>query len=158
MQANKERLAAFIEEQQGRKINRDALFDIQVKRIHEYKRQTMNIFACIYRYIELKKMNAADRMKVVPRVSIFAGKAAPGYFIAKLVIRLINAVGKTISEDSDIPASQFQVVFLPDYSVSLAEIIIPASDISEHISTAGTEASGTSNMKVCISNSTAEVN
>jgi len=145
--ANKDRLAQYIKEQQGREVNKVALFDIQVKRIHEYKRQTLNIFGCIYRYIALKKMSPQERKKVVPRVSIFGGKAAPGYYMAKLIIRLINCVGKTIDADPDIPKDLFQVVFLPDYSVSLAELLIPAADISEHISTAGTEASGTSNMK-----------
>lgn len=110
------------------------------KRIHEYKRQTMNILGVIYRYIQLKKLTPEQRKQVVPRLSVFAGKAAPGYYIAKLVIRLINAVSKTIVADKDVNEA-LNVVFLPDYSVGLAEIIIPANDISEHISTAGTEAS-----------------
>ena len=119
------------------------------KRIHEYKRQSLNILGLIYRYIQLKKLTPAQRKQVVPRLSVFAGKAAPGYYIAKLIIRLINAVSKTISADKDVNEA-LTVVFLPDYSVGLAEIIIPANDISEHISTAGTEASGTSNMKFCL--------
>ncbi|KAH8921360.1 glycosyltransferase family 35 protein [Atractiella rhizophila] len=146
---NKEKLAAYIERTLNVKVNREALFDIQVKRIHEYKRQSMNILGCIYRYLELKKMNPKDLKDVAPRVSIFAGKAAPGYYIAKLTIKLINAVSKVIAADKQI-SEVFKVIFLPDYSVSLAELLIPASDISEHISTAGTEASGTSNMKFAL--------
>ncbi|CAH7685569.1 putative glycogen phosphorylase [Phakopsora pachyrhizi] len=146
---NKQRLANYINETRGVKINSEALFDIQVKRIHEYKRQFMNILGCIYRYCKLRSMTPEEREKVVPRVSIFAGKAAPGYFIAKLVIQLINNVAKVVNNDKTIGDS-FKVVFLPDYSVSLAELIVPASDISQHISTAGTEASGTSNMKFAL--------
>jgi starch phosphorylase len=138
--ANKDQLATYIETTLGLPVNRDALFDVMCKRIHEYKRQFMNILGTIFRYLQLKKLSPAERKKVVPRLSVFAGKAAPGYYIAKLVIRLINAVSKTISADEEI-RDVLNVVFLPDYSVGLAEIIIPASDISEHISTAGTEAS-----------------
>ncbi|GAA6063738.1 hypothetical protein JCM10212_000777 [Sporobolomyces blumeae] len=137
---NKTRLFDYIQDTIGITPNRRALIDCQVKRIHLYKRQPMNIFAIIYRYVELKKMKPEDRARVVPRLSVIAGKAAPGYYLAKLTIRLINAVAKFINTDPD-TAEYLQVVFLPDYSVSLAEIIIPASDISEHISTAGTEAS-----------------
>ncbi|CAN6636025.1 glycogen phosphorylase [Trichomonascus vanleenenianus] len=143
---NKMRLAKLIREQTGVEVNTDALFDIQVKRIHEYKRQQMNIFGVIYRYLMLKQMKPADRKKVAPRVSIFGGKSAPGYYMAKSIIQLINAVGKVINNDNDVKGI-LQCVFIEDYNVSKAEIIIPASDISEHISTAGTEASGTSNMK-----------
>lgn len=146
---NKVRLAEYIERTLNIPINPTSLFSIQVKRIHEYKRQLMNVFGCIHRYLTLKKMSPTDRKKVVPRVEIFAGKAAPGYYIAKLVIRLINAVSKIVNADKDLN-DILQVVFLPDYSVSLAELIIPASDISQHISTAGTEASGTSNMKFAL--------
>lgn len=139
------------------------------KRIHAYKRQHMAIFGFIFRYLALKKLSPEDRKHVVPRVSFFAGKAAPGYYIAKLMIRLISAgeslsvanlssrradkfafaVSKTVQADPDMK-DILQVVFLPDYSVSLAEIIIPANDTSNHISTAGTEASGTSNMKFAL--------
>lgn len=146
---NKLRLANYIQETRGIEVLHTALFDIQVKRIHEYKRQFMNILGCIYRYLNLKTMTPEERQKAVPRVSIFAGKAAPGYFIAKLVIQLINSVANVVNNDTSIGDS-FKVVFLPDYSVSLAEVIIPASDISQHISTAGTEASGTSNMKFAL--------
>jgi starch phosphorylase len=106
----------------------------------------MNILGVIHRYANLKKMNAAQRKEVVPRVIIFGGKAAPGYYIAKLVIKLINSVGEVVNNDKDI-GDLLKVVFIPDYNVSVAEVIIPANDISQHISTAGTEASGTSNMK-----------
>lgn len=106
----------------------------------------MNIFGVIYRYLQLKKSSPEERRKIVPRVSIFGGKAAPGYWMAKTIIRLINAVGDVVNKDKDI-GDLLKVVFIEDYNVSKAEMICPASDISEHISTAGTEASGTSNMK-----------
>lgn len=128
------------------------LFDVQVKRIHEYKRQQLNVFGIIYRYLAMKTMinNGAsieEVAKVFPRrVSIFGGKSAPGYYMAKLIIKLINSVGDVVNNDTEI-GDLLKVVFVPDYNVSKAEIIIPASDLSEHISTAGTEASGTSNMK-----------
>lgn len=143
---NKERLARLIKSQSGVEVNTEALFDIQVKRIHEYKRQQLNIFGVIYRYLQLKAMSREERQKVVPRVSIFGGKSAPGYYMAKSIICLINMVGRVVNEDPDVKGL-LQVIFIEDYNVSKAEIIIPASDISEHISTAGTEASGTSNMK-----------
>lgn len=144
--ANKVRLAKYIKETMGVSVNPSALFDIQVKRIHEYKRQQLNIFGVIDRYLKLKKMSPEERKKQVPRVSIFGGKAAPGYWQAKNIIHLVNSVGKVVNNDKDI-GDALKVIFLEDYNVSKAEIIIPASDISEHISTAGTEASGTSNMK-----------
>lgn len=147
--ANKARLAKYIKDTQGVTVDPASLFDVQVKRIHEYKRQQLNIFGVIHRYLELKDMSPAERSKVQPRVSIFGGKAAPGYWMAKTVIHLINQVGKVINADKDI-GNLLKVIFLEDYNVSKAEIICPASDISEHISTAGTEASGTSNMKVSL--------
>lgn len=122
------------------------MFDIQVKRIHEYKRQLMNIIYVIYRYLQIKAMTAEERLQVVPRTVMFAGKAAPAYHTAKNIIKLINEVSYVINHDAT-SNMLLKVVFLPNYNVSNAEIIIPASDISEHISTAGTEASGTSNMK-----------
>ncbi|QLG71200.1 hypothetical protein HG535_0B02390 [Zygotorulaspora mrakii] len=131
---------------------KDTLFDIQVKRIHEYKRQQMNIFGVIYRYLAMKKMlkegsTIEEVAKKYPRkASIFGGKSAPGYYMAKLIIKLINSVAEIVNDDAEI-VDLLKVVFIPDYNVSKAEIIIPASDLSEHISTAGTEASGTSNMK-----------
>ncbi|TKA77822.1 hypothetical protein B0A55_04596 [Friedmanniomyces simplex] len=144
--ANKVRLAKYTKEVEGITVNPSSLFDIQVKRIHEYKRQQLNIFGVIHRYLELKDMSPEERKKMQPRVSFFGGKAAPGYWMAKMVIHLINQVGKVVNNDKDI-GDLLKVVFLSDYNVSKAEIITPASDISEHISTAGTEASGTSNMK-----------
>ncbi|GAA5914635.1 hypothetical protein JCM8208_002099 [Rhodotorula glutinis] len=145
-QVNRNRLCDYIEATTHIKVNRKALIDIQVKRIHEYKRQSLNILGVIYRYLQLKKMSPEQRKRVVPRLSVFGGKAAPGYYMAKLIIRLITAVSSVINADAEI-REFLSVVFVVDYSVSLAEILIPASDISEHISTAGTEASGTSNMK-----------
>jgi starch phosphorylase len=146
---NKERLALFVERQLGIKIDASALFDVQIKRLHEYKRQTLNILGVIHRYLLIKSLKPEERKKVVKKVVFFAGKAAPAYYIAKLTIRLIVNVARVINADPD--TNQYlSLFFLPDYSVSLAEILIPASDISQHISTAGTEASGTSNMKFCL--------
>ncbi|KLO16468.1 glycosyltransferase family 35 protein [Schizopora paradoxa] len=148
-QSNKERLAHHVETQFGIKVNTSAMFDVQVKRLHEYKRQTLNILGVVHRYLTLKAMSPAERKKVNPRVVFFAGKAAPGYYIAKLTIKLIVNVARVINEDPD-TKEYLSMFFLPDYSVSLAEILIPASEVSQHISTAGTEASGTSNMKFCL--------
>lgn len=144
--ANKVRLAKHIKNSTGVTVNPSALFDVQVKRIHEYKRQQLNIFGTIHRYLALKALTPEERKKAQPRVTIFGGKAAPGYWMAKQIIHLINNVGSVVNKDADI-GDLLKVVFLEDYNVSKAEIIVPASDISEHISTAGTEASGTSNMK-----------
>ncbi|KAJ8061821.1 hypothetical protein OCU04_009614 [Sclerotinia nivalis] len=144
--ANKVRLAQHIKTTTGVTVNPAALFDIQVKRIHEYKRQQMNIFGVIHRYLTIKALNPEQRKKLAPRVSIFGGKAAPGYWMAKTIIHLINKVGSVVNNDKDV-GDLLKVIFLEDYNVSKAEMICPASDISEHISTAGTEASGTSNMK-----------
>ncbi|KAI9753619.1 MAG: Non-essential glycogen phosphorylase [Lichina confinis] len=144
--ANKVRLAKHIKTTMDVTVNPHSLFDIQVKRIHEYKRQQMNIFGVIHRFLTIKSMSAAQRKKLVPRVSIFGGKAAPGYWMAKTIIHLINSVASVVNKDKDV-GDLLKVIFLEDYNVSLAEVICPASDISEHISTAGTEASGTSNMK-----------
>ncbi|KAJ6145755.1 Glycogen/starch/alpha-glucan phosphorylase [Penicillium chermesinum] len=143
---NKVRLAQLIKETTGYTVNPDALFDVQVKRIHEYKRQQLNIFGVIHRYLTIKGMSAEEKKKVVPRVSIFGGKAAPGYWMAKTIIHLINKVADVVNKDPDV-GDLLKVIFIPDYNVSKAEVICPASDISEHISTAGTEGSGTSNMK-----------
>ncbi|KAJ5682457.1 Glycogen phosphorylase [Penicillium macrosclerotiorum] len=143
---NKLRLAKLIKDVTGYSVNPNSLFDVQVKRIHEYKRQQLNIFGVIHRYLTIKAMSAEERKKVVPRVSIFGGKAAPGYWMAKSIIYLINSVAAVVNKDEEI-GDLLKVIFIEDYNVSKAEIICPASDISEHISTAGTEASGTSNMK-----------
>jgi len=148
-QRNKERLAHHVETTLGIKINTKAMFDVQIKRLHEYKRQTLNILGVIHRYLVLKSMSVAERKKINPRAVFFAGKAAPAYHIAKLTIRLIVNVARVLNADPD-TKDYLSLFFLPDYSVSLAEILIPASDISQHISTAGTEASGTSNMKFCL--------
>lgn len=136
--ANKVRLAKLIKTTSGVTVNPSALFDVQVKRIHEYKRQQLNIFGVIHRYLTLKAMSPEERKKQQPRVSIFGGKAAPGYWMAKQIIHLINNVGAVINNDKDI-GDLLKVVFIEDYNVSKAEIIVPASDLSEHISTAGTE-------------------
>ncbi|CCU74300.1 glycogen phosphorylase [Blumeria hordei DH14] len=144
--ANKVRLAKHIKNTLDVVVNPSALFDIQVKRIHEYKRQQLNIFGIIHRYLMIKSMSPEERKNLVPRVSILGGKAAPGYWMAKTIIHLVNCVGAIVNKDEDV-GDLLKVVFLEDYNVSKAEIIIPASDLSEHISTAGTEASGTSNMK-----------
>ncbi|KZT58151.1 glycosyltransferase family 35 protein [Calocera cornea HHB12733] len=146
---NKKHLADYIKTHLGITVNPTSLFDIMIKRIHEYKRQSLNLLGVIHRYLAIKAMTPAERKKVNPRVVIFGGKAAPGYFMAKLIIRLIVNIARTIDADPDMK-DILTVVFVPDYSVSLAEILIPASDISQHISTAGTEASGTSNMKFCL--------
>mmetsp|Transcript_11767 Transcript_11767/g.47517 ORF Transcript_11767/g.47517 Transcript_11767/m.47517 type:complete len:927 (-) Transcript_11767:43-2823(-) len=144
--SNKMRLAQYVKRRLGITISPDALFDVQVKRIHEYKRQLMNIIFVVHRYVELKAMSPEERAKQVPRVVFFSGKAAPGYHMAKKIIKLINNVGEVINHDPSV-STYLKVVFIPNYSVSAAEVIIPASDISQHISTAGMEASGTSNMK-----------
>lgn len=144
--ANKVRLAQHILNTTGVKVNPKALFDIQVKRIHEYKRQQLNILGVIHRYLSIKAMSPEERKKLAPRVSIFGGKAAPGYWMAKTVIHLVCSVGEVVNKDPDV-GDLLKVIYIEDYNVSKAEIITPASDISEHISTAGTEASGTSNMK-----------
>lgn len=122
------------------------MYDVLVKRIHEYKRQLMNILYVIHRYTAILSMNEAQRAQVVPRVVFIGGKAAPGYKDAKGFIRLINAVADKINHDASIN-DLLKVVFYKNYCVSNAQIIIPAADMSQHISTAGTEASGTSNMK-----------
>jgi starch phosphorylase len=147
--AAKERLAAVIAEQCGVRVSPDALFDIQVKRIHEYKRQLLNVLSIIHRYDQLKTMSPEQRKNAVPRVCVIGGKATPGYDMAKRIIKLVSAVGDKINRDPEI-GDLLKLVFIPDYNVSLAEVIIPASELSQHISTAGTEASGTSNMKFAL--------
>ena len=145
-QERKELCAKMVEETTGVKVSTDALFDIQIKRIHEYKRQLLNIMGIIHRYNEMKAMTPEERAKVTPRVCLFGGKAYATYLQAKRIVRLVTAVGDVVNNDPEI-GDLLKVVFVPDYNVSLAETLIPASELSQHISTAGTEASGTSNMK-----------
>ncbi|XP_002972091.2 glycogen phosphorylase 1 [Selaginella moellendorffii] len=144
--SNKSRLAAYIQIISGAKVNVDAMFDVQIKRIHEYKRQFLNVIGIIHRYDCIKNMTAEDRKKVVPRVCILGGKAPPGYENAKRIIKLIHAVGDKLNNDPDV-GDLLKLIFIPDYNVSMAELVIPASDISQHLSTAGSEACGTGNMK-----------
>ena len=142
-QANKEALAVRIERATGVKVNPTSMFDVQIKRIHEYKRQQLNALHIISLYNQLKKNPG---LNIVPRTFIFAGKAAPGYFMAKLIIKLITSVGRVVNRDPDM-RDLLKVVFYPNYNVTNAQPIYPASDLSEQISTAGFEASGTGNMK-----------
>ena len=130
-QRNKERLAQHVRTTLGLEINTHAMFDVQIKRLHEYKRQSLNILGVIHRYLTLKDMSAEERKKVNPRVVFFAGKAAPGYHVAKLTIRLIVNVARVINADPE-TKDYLEMFFLPDYSVSLAETLIPASDLSQH--------------------------
>jgi starch phosphorylase len=143
---NKKRLAQYIQKNLGIRVNVDSMFVCQVKRIHEYKRQLLNILRVIADYNRLKSNTLVP---FVPKTFIFAGKAAPGYFMAKLIIKLINSVAGVINSDPEV-ADRLKVVFLPNYGVSLGEIIFPAADVSEQISTAGMEASGTGNMKFAL--------
>ncbi|XP_022774554.1 alpha-1,4 glucan phosphorylase L isozyme, chloroplastic/amyloplastic-like isoform X2 [Durio zibethinus] len=145
--SNKLKAVSFLKEKTGYLVSPDAMFDIQVKRIHEYKRQLLNILGIVYRYKMMKEMSASERKeKFVPRVCIFGGKAFATYVQAKRIVKFITDVGATVNHDPDI-GDLLKVVFVPDYNVSVAELLIPASELSQHISTAGMEASGTSNMK-----------
>jgi glycogen phosphorylase len=140
---NKRRLARLIKDETSAVVSLDSMFDVHVKRIHEYKRQLLNILRVIHVYSEIVD---AGRLPAAPQTVIFAGKAAPGYHIAKQIIKLINNVAAVVNSDPRVK-DFLKVVFLPNYRVTLAESIVPAADLSEQISTAGTEASGTSNMK-----------
>jgi starch phosphorylase len=142
-QQNKQDLSQLALESTGVSIDPQSLFDVQVKRIHEYKRQHLNILHVIALYLRLK---SSPNLQFQPRTFIFGGKAAPGYYMAKLIIKLINAVGDVVNRDAGI-RDQLKVVFLPNFNVSNGQRIYPAADLSEQISTAGKEASGTGNMK-----------
>jgi len=144
--ANKKRLAAYIKSKNDISVDPDSMFDVQIKRMHEYKRQLLNLLHVITLY---NRIRSGKGTEIAPRTVIFAGKAAPAYWMAKLIIKLIHSVGDVVNNSKE-AAHKLKVVFLSNYSVSLAEKIIPAADLSEQISTAGTEASGTGNMKLSL--------
>jgi glycogen phosphorylase len=141
--ANKSALARFIKERTGAIVDSRSLFDIQVKRLHEYKRQHLNVLYLVSLYLHLKRTGGAG---ATPRTAIFGGKAAPGYRMAKLIIKLINAVAAVVDQDPQV-SDLLKIVFLPDFNAKNAQHVYPAADLSEQISTAGKEASGTGNMK-----------
>lgn len=147
-EANKAKAISLIEHIAGVQLpNKTALLDVQVKRIHEYKRQLLNILGIIHRYDAIRKMSPEERARsVVPRICVIGGKAAPGYEMAKRIIKLVSAVAEKINNDPAV-GDLLKVAFIPDYNVSVAEAIIPGTELSQQISTAGTEASGTGNMK-----------
>ena len=141
--ANKSRLASEIASRTGIRISTSMLFDVQVKRIHEYKRQLLNLLHAVHLYDRIRR---GDGEQLIPRAIIIGGKAAPGYFMAKDIIRCINNVARVINADP-VTENRLRLIFFPDYNVSAMELICPAADLSAQISTAGKEASGTGNMK-----------
>jgi len=145
-QANKQDLAGYIYRQTGVAVDPESMFDVQVKRFHEYKRQHLGLLHVITLYNRIKRNSQTG---IVPRTFIFGGKAAPGYFMAKLIIKLINSVAEVVNKGSEV-GGRLKVVFLPNYNVKQARWIYPAANLSEQISTAGYEASGTSNMKFAL--------
>ncbi|KAK3016489.1 hypothetical protein RJ639_007178 [Escallonia herrerae] len=147
--ANKQRLADYIFRVTGVKIDPNSLFDIQVKRIHEYKRQLLNILGVVYRYKKLKEMSPEERKSTTSRTIMIGGKAFATYTNAKRIVKLVNDVGAVVNTDPEVN-NYLKVVFVPNYNVSVAEMLIPGSELSQHISTAGMEASGTSNMKFAL--------
>src|SRR5262249_47476747 len=144
--ANKRRLTALIKERTGTSVLPDSLFDIQVKRIHEYKRQHLNALHILSLYLRLKH---DPNTQLPARTFLFGGKAAPGYFMAKRIIKLITGIGDLVNNDSSL-GDRLKVIYFPDFNVTNAHFIYPAADLSEQISTAGKEASGTGNMKFAL--------
>ncbi|KAH6765681.1 alpha-glucan phosphorylase 2 [Perilla frutescens var. hirtella] len=147
--ASKQRLANYVLQVTGVNIDPKSLFDIQIKRIHEYKRQLLNILGTVYRYKKLKEMSPEERKKTTPRTIMIGGKAFATYTNAKRIVKLVSDVGAVVNTDPEVN-SFLKVVFVPNYNVSVAEVLIPGSELSQHISTAGMEASGTSNMKFAL--------
>src|SRR5262249_55197839 len=142
-QSAKASFTAWLKDSSGIVVDPESIFDSQIKRIHEYKRQLLNALHIVVLY---NRLRANPNLAMTPRTFLFAGKAAPAYRLAKLIIKFINSVASVIDADS-VSRGRLKVVFLPNYNVSLAERLIPASEVSEQISTAGFEASGTGNMK-----------